>query len=262
MLAESASARTAELVAALRGAGPSGLLGPSGLEGWSRLTVSCHLRYGARASTWMTVDGLAGRPTAFYPGGRARDRPATLAPGPGEDPLDVVASLEQASGALDAEWRGLSVADWSTVVEEPAGTADLGPVTLVTLALLRLTEVEVHGTDLDLGLGDWSEKFVTHALAHRLEWLATRRTNHRPTDADVDGTWLLVASDGPARLVGVHRDRVTSEPAAEGTAADAVIEGSSRDLLALLLGRAARGTLRLGGDLDRARSFSRAFPGP
>jgi predicted lipid carrier protein YhbT len=125
-----------------------------------------------------------------------------------------------------------------------------------------LTEVEVHGTDLDLGLDDWSDVFVTQALAVRLEWLMTRRSNHRDVDTGIDGSWLLVVRDGDATLVTARGQQVTVEVVERSRAADAVIEGSGRDLLALLLGRPPRHGLEIRGDQQWGRAFERAFPGP
>jgi len=45
---EQAWKRNFELVAALEGAGVPD--GPTLLDGWSRLTIACHLRYGALGS--------------------------------------------------------------------------------------------------------------------------------------------------------------------------------------------------------------------
>ena len=47
----------------------------SALPGWSRMTVMCHLRYGAVALARMTNDALSGRVASFYPLGRERQRP-------------------------------------------------------------------------------------------------------------------------------------------------------------------------------------------
>jgi hypothetical protein len=170
--------------------------------------------------------------------------------------------LAEASDRLHDTWVPLSADQWRTVIEEPAGNPDLGPVTIARLALLRLTEVEVHGTDLDLGLDDWSEVFVAHGLPTRLGGLATRRTNHRPFDSTIEGSWLLVADDGPATVVAVRGQQVTVEVADAATVADAVIAGSRRDLLALLLGRPTRRDLKISGDARLGRAFREAFPGP
>ena len=85
--------RTRMLVAALE---RCDLLAPSALPEWSRLTIACHLRYGAEALARMTHDALAGRTTAYYPGGRDEQRPGTLVPRRGEAPVDVVQSLADA----------------------------------------------------------------------------------------------------------------------------------------------------------------------
>jgi maleylpyruvate isomerase len=254
--------RTAAVVHGLTGLDEAGLRAPSRLPGWTRLTVACHLRYGAAATRRMTADALEGRPTAFYPGGRSRQREATLAPAPGESPADVVAGLREESEALDRTWRGLSPAAWATAVVEPAGNTDLGRVTVAFMALLRLTEVEVHGTDLDLGLGDWSDLFVSVALPSRLDWLNRRRPNREAVDPLATGSWLLVPSDGPAWLVAVDAAGVHSVPAERSADADATIAGSNRDLLAWLLGRPTVGALAIGGDRALADAFHRACPAP
>ena len=241
------AASTAAVVAALEA---TDLDAPSLLPGWSRLTIACHLRYGAEALARMTDDALAGRETAYYPEGRAQQRPATLAPRLDERGADVVDGLAAASAALEARWRG--VRDWSVVVREPESNPDLGPVELERLLLARLTEVEVHGTDLGVGLGPWSDVFVAAVLPMRLDWLNTRRANHREFDSSVRASWLLVATDLPVRqVVTVDGQRVTSAP---GEAADTVIEGTGAELLAMLLGRAPAGFAPPG--------FSAAFPGP
>ena len=115
----------------------------------------------------MTEDVLAGRPTSYYPAGRTTQRPKTLVPRQGELAGDVVTSLRDESEGLHRDWR--SVKDWSARVGEPPDNTDLGPVELSRLALARLTEIEVHSTDLDLGLGPWSEVLVRHVLPMRLE---------------------------------------------------------------------------------------------
>jgi hypothetical protein len=174
----------------------------------------------------------------------------------------VVASLARQSDELHDAWRVLSSEDWNREVAEPEGRQDLGPLELSRLPLLRLTEVEVHASDLALGLDTWSDLFVAVALPHRLEWLNTRRSNHRPVDDSVEGSWLLTATDGPAYLVSLAAGRVESRPASATSPATAVIEAPSRDLLALLLGRQFRTPPRIFGDVAFGEAFTRAFPGP
>jgi len=238
---------TADVVTAL---GDTDLDAPSQLAGWSRLTVACHLRYGAEALRWMTADTLAGRPTSYYPGGRATHRPMTLVRGQGESGAEVVASLGEESAALHEEWR--AVMDWAVPIVEPPDNPDLGPVELRRLALARLTEVEVHGTDLGVGLGPWSEVFVRLVLPMRLEWLNSRRSNHRDVDTSIQASWLLVATDLKiSQVVTVDGPTVVSR---SGDSADAMIVGTGAELLALLLGRAPAGFA--------PENFSLALPGP
>lgn len=254
--------RTSRIVEALDGLDRTALLAPSQLPEWSRLTIACHLRYGAEAVARMTRAAVSGQPVAYYPEGRERQRPLTLVPRRGERPPAVVASLEERSEDLDRVWSCLDDAGWRLQVTEPEGNADLGTLELARLAVLRLTEVEVHGTDLGLGLDDWGELFVRVALPMRLDRLNTRRSNHRGFDTVPEGTWLLSASDGPAYLVDLRAGRVDSHPAGPATPATARMEATSRDLLALLLGRPLRGSLRLSGDTAFGDAFARAFPGP
>jgi hypothetical protein len=166
------------------------------------------------------------------------------------------------SEELNQEWSALDPGAWGVYVVEPQDNPDLGPIPLRRLPLLRLTEVEVHGTDLGLNLADWSEIFIRTVLPMRLEWLNIRRANHRVFDTKLEGSWLLVATDGPTYMVSVDGAKVESRPATPDTQARAVIQASSRELLALLLGRALQTEPVMMGDIAFGHSFSRAFPGP
>lgn len=261
-LNEAIAGRSAEIVEQLQGLDERELLGPSRLPTWSRLTIACHLRYGAEALVRMTNDARAGEATSYYPAGRAAQREATLSPGPGETPADVVDTLAAVNEQLYDAWSGLTPVDWPVPAREPAGNVDLGQMTLVRLALLRLSEVEVHGSDLGLGLDDWSELFVQASLPFRLDWLNNRRADHRAFEAGLEGSWLLTASDGPTYLVSVRDAEVASRPAYPTTPADAVISGTSRDLLSLLLGRSTPEAGQISGDVAFGERFSAAFPGP
>jgi hypothetical protein len=210
----------------------------------------------------MTQAALVGQPASYYPEGRAAQRPGTLVPLPGESPQAVIASLALSGENLHRLWSTLGPSEWTIEITEPSGNADLGPVPLARLAFLRLTEVEVHGTDLGLGLDDWGEAFVRLALPLRLDWLNTRRTNHQDFDRTLNGSWLLVATDGPTYRVSVDGSSVAAQPAGPGTAARSTITATSRDLLALLLGRPFQAPPIVGGDIQFGKSFSAAFPGP
>lgn len=230
LVAREAWTRTRMLVGRLEGLD---LETPSLLPGWSRLTIVCHLRYGAEAMRQMTIDATAGRPASYYPEGRATQRPGTLVPRPGESPADVVASLHEASAALDTMWS--AVEDWPMAVREPDDNVDLGPIRLLDLPMFRLTEIEVHGTDLDVGMPDWTDTLIRSGLVTRIERLARRQQL-------VPGAWRLIAEGGP--LDGLD------ETVGDGSEPE-VIRASSRELFALTLGR-----------IHLSDSFAAAFPGP
>jgi len=259
---DAVATRTAAVVEALERLDDDELRAPSTLPDWSRLTVACHLRFGAEGFLRLTRSAITGEPAAFYPDGRERQRPSTLRPSPGEEPHAVVQSLAEHSATLQATWEAFDGSRWEHLVTEPDDNRDLGPLPVAVVPLLRLTEVEVHGSDLDVGLDDWSTTFVAQALPFRLGWLSSRRSNHRAVDETLVGSWLLRASDGPTHLVSVSTDGVQSHPAERDTPSTAVIDGTSRDLLALLLGRPLRQRLEISGDREFGASFARAFPGP
>lgn len=251
------------VVARLEGAE---LLAPSLLPEWPRLTVICHLRYGAEANLAVTRAVLAGKPASYYPQGRTTQRPLTLTPRPSEQPADVVQSFVTAMVELDRLWSALAEQDWALVATEPADNVDLGPTTLGLLALLRLTEVEVHGTDLDIGASSWSDVFVDTALPMRIGWLSSRRSNHGSPVSNVFGTWILRPHDGASFAITATTDGVTTFEASrgdgDGAQGDAELVGSKRDLLGFLLGRISLDQLAVSGDLEFAAKFKQAFPSP
>lgn len=257
-IAEAVAARHRELASILRAIDSKTLLEDSALPGWSRLTIVCHLRYGAQASERMTRDALAGLPTGFYPDGRSSQRPSTLRPGPDEKSADVVQSFRECSAALDELWADIPAEVWeATTIHEPEDNPEIGSITLMQLAILRLTEVEVHGTDLDLGLSNWSSTFIDAALPMRIAWLPRR---HAPSQGSL-GSWNLVASDGPSFNVAVSQ-RVAPVSHSEACQADVTISGSKADLLGLLLGRLDIADLAIAGDETTARRFAATFPPP
>ena len=226
---------------------------PSALDGWSRLMVLAHLRYVASAMRRITTAALVGRSEPMYPGGRANVRPKTIVPAVGESAEALVASLHDETTMLDNLWQSLSIDDWQRRIDEP----DHGTMPLSKLLVLRLTETEVHGTDLGFAaLVAWDELFVEVTLPLRLAWLDRPDTDHSVVGSwmlsDAAEQWLVVAEDGDVRAYHADAD----------TRADCRLTASRRDLLAFLLGRRTVGTMELSGDIDLANAFKRAFPGP
>ncbi len=116
---------------------------------------------------------------------------------------------------------------WSSSSRTTTPTS--GRSTLPGCRSSELTELEVHGGDLAIGLDDWSELFVRVALPTRLHWLNTRRSNHRAFDHQPRRLVAAVGDrrahlpDGGTRLRWSSRD-----PSARGTGARATIVASSR----------------------------------
>jgi len=257
-VAAAVARRTDDVVRGLRGLDARSLTAPSLLPDWSRLTIACHLRYGATALVQMTSDALEGRTTCYYPAGRSGQRPGTLVPGPGGSAAAVVEAFAGASEELQRAWSSLADEAWTIDVVEPTENPDLGTRSLFELAVLRLTEVEVHGTDLDIGLEDWSDEFVSVALPIRMDRLRTRHVRDSLTVC-----WHFDVADGPSYSVRVDGSGVDVRERARGVDADASWKITSRDLLALLLGRPLIGAPHL--ETSRPElfvAFSRAFPGP
>lgn len=251
---------TERLRQAVTGLPEDELLAPSLLEGWARLTVLAHLRAGAQASARLTDEALAGRPTAFYPGGAA-ERERSLLPREGESPAALVTDLLEASDGLAEGWRALDEDGWAVELREPR----LGRMRLTRVAALRLTEVEVHA--VDLGLAEptaWSDRFVELCLPLRIAWLPAHARALPWADRSVNGRWLLRADTGTTWLVsasGGLASAAAKADIAEGSV-DCVIEGTERELLGLLLGRVPPEALRVSGDVALAHAFTAAFPGP
>jgi hypothetical protein len=211
----------------------------------------------------MTLATIAGQATTFYPEGRAIQRPKTLHPAPGESARQVVESLAEQSAELADAWAALSVDEWDQPVVDShdVGEFKRTPLTIGDLALLRLTEVEVHGTDLDIGLRRWSNEFVKVALPRRISWLGRRTPPRLHESAELPMTWLFAATDGPSYLVRIDETRqTTSENAPFDATTQHRIEGSSVLLLAMILGRGVSPDLR--APRPAIESFQYTFPGP
>src|SRR5690348_1934823 len=97
VIARAIAAGQRAITQALGNLDDAGLRAPTLLPGWDRLTVMCHLRYGAEAVNRLVRAGLAGEPALYYPEGRTEQRPGTLHPHPGESARGVVDSFTERS---------------------------------------------------------------------------------------------------------------------------------------------------------------------
>lgn len=245
--------RTDEVVGAMLELSSEGLAAASELPGWSRLTVACHLRYGAQATSQMIDATLRGRASAFYPGGRDLQRPRTLAPALGESANHVPRSLADSADALQRQVEGLSDDGWDRPVI-PADD-DLTDITIGDLVQLRLTEVMVHGSDLGLGLAPWDPRFGEAAIEQRV-----RRMRCTPAAQAGEVRMVLRTHTGDCWTVSVDAEGGCRGDAGEHDA-DVCVTGPATALVALLLGRQAP-DLVMDGDSDAARGLLERLVGP
>ena len=161
-------------------------------------------------------------------------RPRTLVPRAGEtDAQDVVEAKALLSEELNRDGPP-SIPSWALRSSSPHGVVIPDRRPSPSSSAPGLTEVEVHGTDLGLNFDDWSDIFEAPASRRAFDRLNIRRAD-LPFDRELEGSWLLVATDGPAYKVTVIGPKVESGPASPDTQARAVLEATSRDRLALLL---------------------------
>src|SRR6266508_5533071 len=140
----------------------------------------------------MTEDAPAGRTTTMYPGGQAERARSTAVPTT-RTASGIVEALDLSSHRLLEQWRGLRPREWRA----PLADDRLGNMLLGRLVALRLTELEVHLSDLGLGFGpaDWSADFVRLCLPMRFAWMSAHHHRRPTADHTIDGRWLFVCDD-------------------------------------------------------------------
>jgi len=254
------NASTRRVAASLGALDEDRLLAPSLLPGWPRAAIATHLTWVADRYVAMTADALAGKPTTTYPGGPAQ-RGASL-----RSPEDVPARhvrvrFETASAALADAWRHLGDRQWTTIVHEQR----IGHISLARLTALRLTELEVHHVDLDVGyrVTDWPAVFTRICLPLRTAWLGSHHRRRHDAAREITGRWLLAPTDDSAAwLVTARANHVTCQPTPAEAKADVTLSRPSASLLAFLLGRQPDPPLAIRGDRHLASAFKHASPGP
>jgi len=245
-LLEEIDASTRRVAASLGAVDLDMLLAPSLLPGWARATIAAHLTWVADRYVAMTADALAGRATTTYPGGPAQ-RDASLRALEDATAEQALIRFEAASAALADAWRHLGDRQWATTMHE----RHIGPMRLSRLTALRLTELEVHHVDLDVGyrVTDWPAAFTRICLPLRIAWLDAHHRRRHDTARQVAGRWLLAPTDDSVTwLVTAWADQVTSQPAPADAEADVTLSGPSASLLAFLLGRQPDPPLAVYGD--------------
>ncbi len=253
-------ASTRRVAASLGAIDEDGLLAPSLLPGWARVTIAAHLTWVADRYAAMTADALAAVATTTYPGGAA-ERDASLRGLEDATAGQALTGFEAASAALAGAWRHLDDHQWATTMQEQR----LGAIRLSRLTALRLTELEVHHVDLGVGyqITDWPSVFTRICLPLRIAWLDAHHRRRPDAARQVAGRWLLAPTDDGVRwLVTARADYVNCQPAPTAADADVTLAGTSAGLLAFLLGREPDPPLSIGGNRRLADAFKHAFPGP
>jgi maleylpyruvate isomerase len=204
-------AATDRLLADVARLDPAALAAPCLLPGWTRGHLLAHLAHNADALARV----LTGRP--MYPSEAARD--AAVERDAARPPAEHLAALRDSAARLAATAAGLTAERWRATVTFRNGAT--GPAAVVPLR--RLTEIELHGVDLDTGrtLADLSPAFLDRGpgyLAARLDGhpgvppleLRTEdgrawRTGREPRD----GEQPLAVAGTPAALIGWLSGRTT-----------------------------------------------------
>ncbi|MDR1808455.1 MAG: maleylpyruvate isomerase family mycothiol-dependent enzyme [Propionibacteriaceae bacterium] len=182
---------------------------PSGLPGWARAHVVCHLAQQADRTVALAERLLRGERYLTWP----IDEPDhDLEPLSRRRAVELQVSLDTSSGRLLETFDKLAEADWQAHLTTP-----LGSLPAVALAYARLNEVILHHIDLRLGLT--LTDLDVRVAAWLLEWNA-ERLNDRLRHCQVH----LLADEGADLVVG------TGAPCAE-------VRGATSSLLGWLTGR-------------------------
>lgn len=188
---------------------------PSLLPGWSRGHLLTHVARNADSLRNLLVWARTGVETPQYshPGERAEGIEA----GAGRPSAELIADLTSSAAALDAEAARLPDAAWAAQVHGMSGKAHPAWYTMWR----RLTEVEFHHLDLDMGYtaADWPQPFAIYGLTRVAADFAGP---HSPAV-------LLRSSDAP---VVVQIGPAGDQPAH-------TVTGPVRPLLAWLAGRSS-----------------------
>lgn len=224
---------TASLIAGVRGLTDEQARGQSLLPDWTRGHVLTHLARNAEGGTRLLTWARTGVPSYQYPS--AGERAAAIEAGAGRPAAALVTDLRATAAAFLQAAALMPAGGWDYQVTWTSGHA--GPAADVPPA--RLTEVQVHHVDLNLGFGpaDWPAAWAGELLAE-----VTRQ----------------VAEEAP-RLSGRLRaaDTGRSFRLGGGAGGSGEITGTEAELLAWLLGRSDGAGLarNVAGPLPSVPSF-------
>jgi maleylpyruvate isomerase len=192
---------------------------PSSLPGWSRGHVLTHLARNADGLRNLLIWARTGVVTPQYPSAEVRNE--EIAAGAGRPARELVVDFANSAAAFGDEAARLRDADWAAEVRGMRGPAHPAWYTLWR----RLSELEIHHVDLDAGYrpADWPADFSRECL-------------HGAT-ASFSGP------DSPAALLRETEGSAEHRIGPPGQAPTVTIAGTTRELLAWLLGRSDGGSL-------------------
>lgn len=228
-------ASTARLLATAAALSEADYRAPSLLPGWSRGHVVTHLARNADGLANLLSWASTGVRTPMYASPQTRDD--DIEAGATRPAETLVADLREASARLRDLATGLDAPAWATVLEWRAGARR--PASDVPGA--RLTEVVLHGADLDAGLG---LDVVPAPTAAAVLDEALGRLRRLP-----DVPAFAVRVDGE----GVPRPTVGGS---EGGAVPVLVSGSAAGLVAWLTGRREPTGLHADGPMPVLPSWS------
>jgi maleylpyruvate isomerase len=202
-------AATERVLAAASALADAEVAAPSVLPGWSRGHTLTHLARNADGLRNLLVSARTGERLPMYDSAERRN--GDIEAGSGRSPAELITDLTETHRRFMADAE--RVGDWSATVSR---TVDGPGFPAWWVPLLRLGELEIHHTDLDVGYGieRWPADWVGAYLPYASLELADRAGE--PIE--------LRATDTGARV-------------AAGDAPGRTVEGPSRSLLAWVIGR-------------------------
>jgi maleylpyruvate isomerase len=192
---------------------------PSALPGWSRGHLLTHLARNADGLRNLLIWARTGVVTPQYPSTEVRNE--EIEAGAGRPARELVVDFANSATAFADEAARLRDADWTAEVRRIRGPAFPAWLTL----WWRHSELEIHHVDLDAGYrpADWPADFAAELLAQAAETF---------NGADSPAALLRASDDGSEHRIGPPEQAPT-----------VTIAGTTRELLAWLLGRSDGGSL-------------------
>jgi len=147
--------------------------GTTALPGWTRGHVLNHLARNADSHVHLLQCASRGEVGEQYPGGAAA-RNAGIEDGAGRSAQQLVADVRRGIYALEAQWAATNAEGWQGEGVNSAGAA----IPMSDIVFLRWREVEVHTSDLDLGVTwqQWSAEYVRYELERQVMLWRSRKS--------------------------------------------------------------------------------------